>query len=111
MADVRIREQSNETKSLYDALHAILAAGGDGRADWPLQRVLDVGDQATGAHVLNELHDQYGPKPAVPDLGALWKELGVIPHNGVATFDERAPLANVRRAITELKKNPRKAGG
>jgi hypothetical protein len=105
MADVQIRQQTHGAKSLLDALHAIIAEGGDGRADWPLQRVLDVGDKATGTHVLNQLHEEYGPRPAVPDLAALWKELGVIPHNGLATFDDRAPLADVRRAITEKSKN------
>jgi hypothetical protein len=111
MADVQIRQQTHGNKSLVDALHAILLAGGNGTADWPLQQVLDVGDRATGTHVLNELHDQYGPHPASPDLDALWKQLGVIQHNGVATFDDRAPLADRRRAITQLANNPRKAGG
>jgi hypothetical protein len=100
MADVQIRQQTKGSKSLVDALHAILAAGGNGRADWPLQQVLDVGDRATGTHVLNQLHDEYGPKPAAPDLDALWKDLGVISRDGHATFDEHAPLAEIRRAIT-----------
>ena len=69
-------------KSLAGALHAILLAGGNGTADWPLQRVLDIGDTATGTRVLNQLHNEFGPKPAIPDLEKLWKELGVIPHNG-----------------------------
>jgi hypothetical protein len=101
MADVQIRQQTAGKKSLADALHAILLAGGNGTADWPLQRVLDVGDSATGTHVLNELHNEYGPRPAVPDLARLWKELGVIPHHGMATFDDHAPLAAIRLAITQ----------
>jgi hypothetical protein len=103
MADVQIRQQTAGKKSLFDALHAILQAGGNGTADWPLQRVLDTGDTAAGTHVLNQLHVEFGPKPAVPDLEKLWKDLGVIPHNGTATFDDHAPLAHIRRAITQLK--------
>jgi hypothetical protein len=105
MADVEIRQRTKGTKSLVDALHAILAAGGNGTAEWSLQQVLDVGDRATGTHVLIELHDQYAPKPAVPDLNQLWQQLGIIPHDGLATFDDHAPLADIRRAITERSKN------
>ena len=39
-------------------------------------------------------------KPDPIDLGALWKQLGVVPHGQTVTFDNTAPLAAVRRAIT-----------
>jgi hypothetical protein len=100
MADVQIRQQTHGSKSLLDALHAILESGGNGTADWPLQQVLDVGDRATATHVLNHLHDEFGPNPTAPDLNALWKQLGVIAKNGTATFDDHAPLAGIREAIT-----------
>jgi hypothetical protein len=101
MADVQIRQRNGGRKSLVDALHAILAAGGNGTAEWSLDQVLDVGDEATGTHVLHELRERYGPHPAAPDLNSIWKDLGVIEHDGRATFDDHAPSASIRRAITQ----------
>jgi hypothetical protein len=34
------------------------------------------------------------------DLDSLWRELGVVQDGRVTTFDESAPLASIRRAIT-----------
>jgi hypothetical protein len=38
--------------------------------------------------------------PVTIDLEALWKQLGVVPHGGKVTFDDGAPLAAIRKAIT-----------
>ena len=38
--------------------------------------------------------------PVSPDLAALWRELGVVHHAGNTTFDDAAPLASIRQAIT-----------
>jgi hypothetical protein len=39
--------------------------------------------------------------PAPVDLGALWKELGVERRNGKTEFIDGAPLAAIRKAITQ----------
>lgn len=100
LADVQIRVQTENRRGLVDAIRAILAAGGNGAADWPLERVLKVGDQATGTTVLKDLYDQLGTKPGNVDLDALWKKLGVHETGGAIVFDDTAPWGKYRAAIT-----------
>ena len=100
IADVRIRERTENRKSLDDAIRTILSAGGDGSVEWPATRVFEVGDKATGTHVLTELYTEMGLKRATPDLAVLWKRLGVINARGRVTFDDTAPLATIRRSMT-----------
>jgi hypothetical protein len=100
VADVQIRAQTGNRHSLDDAIRAILADGGNGSESWPLDRVLEVGDKATGTTELKDLYEEMGPKPDNVDLNALWKLLGVNYNNGAVTFDDAARLAYVRQAIT-----------
>jgi hypothetical protein len=99
LADVRIRERSRGAHGLEDALRAIVAKEGNVESMWPLARVLEIGDGATGTSVLRELYDELGRAHGSVDLDALFRRLGVRADHGVATFDERAPLAAVRDAI------------
>jgi predicted metalloprotease with PDZ domain len=100
LADVRIRARTNNQHSVDDAIRAILRAGGDGGAYWPLDRVLATGDKATGTTVLQNLYDELGPKPESVDLDALWHRLG-IKYNSVTgvRFDDTAPWATIRGSI------------
>jgi predicted metalloprotease with PDZ domain len=100
LADVRIREQTANRLGLQDALRAILNEGGNNEANWEVRRMLAIGDTATGTKVLMELYDEMHASPVSPDLPGLWQRLGVQMRSGQAQFDERAPLAAVRRAIT-----------
>ena len=101
VADVSIREKTNNKKGLQDALRGILAAGGSIADDWPIAKVLDAGDQATGTSVLADLYKKMGNAPYAPiDLDRLWKQLGVQSDNGQIKFDDHAPQARIRRAIT-----------
>jgi hypothetical protein len=100
LADVRIREQTGNRRSVDDAIRAILDAGGDGGANWSLEQVLKAGDKATGTTVLKDLHDELGAQPGHVDLDALWKKLGINDEGGIVTFDDTAPGAKIRAAIT-----------
>jgi predicted metalloprotease with PDZ domain len=100
LADVRIREKTKNQHSVDDAIRAILGDGGNGDAAWSLERVLKVGDKATHTTVLTDLHNELGPKPGTVDLDALWKRLGVNYNKGDITFDNSAPDAGIRIAIT-----------
>jgi hypothetical protein len=100
LADVEIRERTGNRRGLEDALRGILAAGGTIEDRWTLARALAEGDRATGVAVLVPLHAKMGPQPMPMDLDDLWKRLGVKKGSGGVTFDEGAPLAAVRRAIT-----------
>lgn len=100
LADVAIRERTGGQRSLDDALRAILAAGGNVAVRWPIAEALAVGDRATGVPVLAELHARMGERPEPVDLPGLWKKLGVVVRGGRVSFDDAAPLAAIRRAIT-----------
>jgi hypothetical protein len=101
LADIEIRKRTANKKGLEDALRAILKAGGTIESDWPLLRTLEIGDRAIGGAVLRELYEKMKASPAPVDLDALWKELGVERRNGKIAFDDAAPLAAIRRAITQ----------
>jgi hypothetical protein len=100
LADVAIRERTQGERSLDDALKAVLAAGGNISTRWSLGQTLDAADRAVGVPVLRELYAGMGPRPASPDLDRLWKRLGLRVQAGRVDFDEDAPLAALRRAIT-----------
>jgi hypothetical protein len=101
LADIEIRKRTGNKKGLEDAFRAILKAGGTIESEWPLTRALEIGDRATGVAVLRELYDKMKASPAPVDLDALWKELGVERRNGKIEFNGGAPLAAIRRAITQ----------
>lgn len=102
VADVRIRQQTDNRKGLQDALRGILAAGGNITQDWEIERALAVGDKATGTTVLVDLYREMRDKPDPIDLAALWKQLGISREaNGAVKFDSSAPLAQVRATITQ----------
>jgi predicted metalloprotease with PDZ domain len=100
LADVQIRAQTNNRHGIDDVIHAILAEGGNGGAEWPIERVLAVGNKATGTTVLKELYEQLGTKPGHVDLAELWKKLGVRESGRRIIFDDQAPWAKYREAIT-----------
>ena len=101
LADIEIRKRTGNRKGLEDALRAILKAGGRIESNWPLTRALETGDRGTGVPVLRELYDKMKSTPALVDLGALWKDLGVERRNGRVEFNDTAPLAAIRKAITQ----------
>jgi hypothetical protein len=100
LVDLKIREQTHGKKSVDDVIKTILAAGGDGSVTWPMEKVLDMGDQATGTHVMHDVYDQLVPQAHTVDFGPIWKQLGVNYNDGDVTFDDTARLAWLRKAIT-----------
>lgn len=100
LADVQIREQTHGRKSVQDALRAINRQSGGNTAEWSVNRIMTVGDEATGVHVLTSLYAQMGPAPVQVDLDKLFSKLGLAERDGVVVFDETAPLASLRRQIT-----------
>lgn len=100
VADVTIRERTSGARSFDDVVRGLVATGADVEAEWDVARLLDVGDQATGTTVLRDLYRTMALAPGTVDLPALWSRLGVHASAGAVSFDENAPLAAVRRAIT-----------
>jgi hypothetical protein len=100
MADVEIREHTHNKKGLQDALRGILTAGGDIRYDWKLEEALRAGDQTTGTTVLAELYGKMKDRPMEVDLSKMWKQLGIESDGKAVRLNDDAPLAAIRRAIT-----------
>ena len=100
LADIEIHRETQNRKGLDDALRGILNAGGNITVDWDLQKALRMGDEATGVPVLENLYEKMKDSPYDVDLDALWKELGVARNGTTVVFDDRAPLAATRKAIT-----------
>jgi len=95
LADVRMRQRGSVARGLRQALQGVLAAGGDYRVAWPVERILATADAAVGLTTLSALYRELKDAPIATDLSALWRELGV---DGEHLRDD-APLAAVRRAI------------
>lgn len=99
-ADVEIRRRTGNRQGLEHAVRAIAAAGGTIENTWKIERVIAVGDGATGVPVLGELYEQMKATPVTVDLATMWKQLGVTRRGPGVVFDDTAPLAAVRKAIT-----------
>jgi hypothetical protein len=105
LADIEIREKTNNRKSLDDALRAIVAEGGTGSANWPEEKIFRRGDAAIGMPILENLHTRLGAHSETTDLAALWQQLGVSRKGRTVVFNDDAPLAAIRRALTRGKEH------
>ena len=99
LADVEIRKVTRNKMGLENALRGIVAAGGTIDTEWGLAKVLATGDAAIGDPVLQPLYDRMKVDASPVDLDALWRQLGVEVRDGSVSFDDSAPLADVRKAI------------
>jgi predicted metalloprotease with PDZ domain len=103
LADIEIRKRTGNKFGLQDAVRGVIAAGGNHEQDWSIERVLSTADKAIGVDVLTHLHNEMGPKPVTPDLAALWRDLGLKMQGESLAFDDTAPLAAIRKSITEAR--------
>jgi len=104
LADVEIRERTRNEFGLEDALRAIANDGLTILTDATIAQVLARGDQAVGVPVLSELYARHALRSEDVDLDALWKQLGISMSRRRITFDDEAPLAEIRRRITRAEK-------
>lgn len=100
LADMDIRERTNGRASLETCLRGVLAAGGDTTARWTRERVFDACDAATGTGTMRRLAAAYVQNPGTLDWPGLWRDLGVGLEDGTLSFDDTAPRAALRRAIS-----------
>ena len=100
-ADIEIRERTSNRRSLVDAVRAIVAKGGNISVSWPIEQVLEVGDAATGVQVLRETYARMANHPEAVDLARLWSRLGIRLERGRVIYDDAAPLAEIRRSMTQ----------
>jgi len=99
-AEIAIRERTGNRAGLQSALRAILNRTGGYGFEWPIEEVLKIGDEATGTRVLEDQYRDERESPRTTDLDLLWRRLGVPPDPTTQPFDDEAPLAAIRAAIT-----------
>ena len=100
LADIDIRQRTDHRLGLQHALRAILDHA-NMESDSPLPPLLAIGDRAVGVPALQELYERMKDQPYPVNLDALWLRLGVqLEADGGVRFDDSAPLAAVRRALT-----------
>jgi hypothetical protein len=110
VADVTIRERTQGRHSFDDVVRAVAKTGAYVEQPWPLSKVWEVGDAATGTSVLQELYERAGLHSETVDLDDLFQRLGVRISGAETLFDESAPLAAVRRAMTDPESNKLSSG-
>jgi len=108
VADVKIRQQTNNRKGLQDALQGIVHQGGTIVSTWPIEKVWKIGDAATGCTVLLDLYMVWKDQPVKVDLNAMWRDLGVSLHGREVVYNDSAPLAGARKAILSGSENSRR---
>jgi hypothetical protein len=106
VADIEIRRRTQNRFGLKDGLRAVLAAGGTLADTWEIDRTLGIADKAVGVPVLQELFAKWKSKSVAPDLDVLWAELGVRRASEAIRLVDSAPMAAIRRAITEPPSQP-----
>lgn len=106
LADIEIRRSTGNRLGLQDALRALQRNGGNLSRTWTLERTLDVADRATRTTALTLLYRAMGNRPHNPDLAQIWADLGVKRQRGRVVLDDEAPLAAIRRAITDRPSPP-----
>lgn len=99
LADVEIRRKTANRFGLRDAMRAVLRQSGGVAFEWSIDRVMKVGDEATGTTVMQDLYAQMKDKPVSPDLDDLWRQLGIRERGDSVELQDDAPLAATRKAI------------
>lgn len=106
IADIEIRKSTGNKQGLQDALRALQKQGGNLSRMWTLERTIEVADRNTGSPVMAALYKTMGPRPHAPDLAQLWRDLGIRSERGRIVTTDTAPLAAIRRAITDRPSAP-----
>lgn len=95
-AEIAIDRASRGRASLRDAIRAISRESGGNSSDWTPEQMMAAGDRATGTKALSLLYPRFAEHRVAVDLDATFADLGVSDGG----FDDRAPLAALRRRIT-----------
>jgi len=105
LAEIAIFQDTAGKRSLRDALRHINSVSGGNSVTWSPEQLMSVGDKAIGTQSLLGLYTRFASSRVDTDLQALFKQLGVAQGaDGTINFDDRAPLAGLRRRITSMRR-------
>ncbi|NCF36396.1 MAG: hypothetical protein GWP56_08425 [Gammaproteobacteria bacterium] len=99
LADIEIRNLTDNRKSLREALRGVLDAGLSMHASSTAMEVFEAGDRATGVAVLVPLYLKMKADPHPVDLDTLWASLGVTLENQQVVYNDQAPMAHIRKRL------------
>jgi len=99
LADIEIRQLTNNQKSLREALRGVLAGELSMHANASAMEILEAGDRAAGVDVLVRLYQKMKHDPYPVDLDQLWSELGISLIGGNIVYDDDAPMAHIRKRL------------
>lgn len=99
MADIRIRETSNNAFSLSDAVKKIVSAGLTMNTNADILTLIRLMDDALPSAEVSKLYRSYALEARPFPLKTIWEQLGVNPKDKTP-FNDLAPLACIRKAIT-----------
>jgi hypothetical protein len=98
--DVEARRASAGRVGLEDCLRTVRARLGDSTGQASLESVIAVCDEVLGDGLMTRFVDRHARAAAALDLPAIMAALGVHTSGGDVVFDDGAPDAWIRRAIT-----------
>lgn len=99
LADIELRKQTNNKMGLQYAMTAVVKNGGNTEQFWPIIKVINMADKATGKRIIFEQYEKMHKTPVTTDLDNLWQQLGIEMKNGRVELNNNAPLAHIRSAI------------
>ena len=102
LAEIAVYEHSKGRALLRDALRAINRESGGNAVEWSPEKMMAVGDAATGQTTLRRLYDEFALDPVSVDLDRIFNRLGVSRTAGAIHFDANAELAALTGRITQL---------
>ncbi|MBA3564180.1 MAG: hypothetical protein H0W33_09280 [Gammaproteobacteria bacterium] len=99
MADVRLRQQTDNRQSLGTALEALETCCLPGTRTWSARELFAKLDELTGTQVFRDLYAAHAHSEDFPDLRAVFRDLGIDASRGRLRLEADAPLARIRDAI------------
>ncbi len=100
LADVQLRRETNNAQSLDSALGELADCCLPSDRKWTGPELFARLDRLTETSVFMDLFREHADAVGFPDTGAVLDDLGVNERWGRVSFDDSAPLTDIREAIT-----------
>ncbi|WP_027857607.1 M61 family metallopeptidase [Marinobacterium jannaschii] len=101
LADVQLRQRSDNQQSLALMLQQLRQCCGDNPGPWSARHLFRQFDQFSDSRIFSRLYRDQVINRRFPQVARVLNQLGVKVRGGRVELDNRAPLAGLRRAITQ----------